>query len=83
MAVTTLRQMRQIPHTEIDDSFKSKLLGVAARPKFLKVFYGHVVVVVVVVTLVVVAVAVLVTVVVEEVLIVGTVMVIVVVDVLV
>ena len=25
MAVTTLRQMRQMPHTEIDDSFKSEL----------------------------------------------------------
>ena len=24
---TTLRQMKQIPHTEIDDSFKSELLG--------------------------------------------------------
>ena len=25
MVVTTLRQMRQMPHTEIDDSFKSEL----------------------------------------------------------
>ena len=35
MAVTTLMQMRQMPHTEIDDSFKSDLLGaLGGSPKF-------------------------------------------------
>ena len=39
MAVNTLRQMRQKHHTEINDSFKSELLGVGGgalggSPKF-------------------------------------------------
>ena len=37
MAVNKLRQMRQMPHTEIDDSFKSELLGGAlgGSPNFI------------------------------------------------
>ena len=35
MTVTTLRQMRQMAHTEIDDSFKSELLrDLGGFPKF-------------------------------------------------
>ena len=49
MAITTLRQMRQVPHTEIDDSFKSDLLGaLGGSPKFVcltpltdEVFLSH------------------------------------------
>ena len=34
MAVPSLRQMRQMPHTEIDDSLKSELLGAARTNLF-------------------------------------------------